>query len=123
MQRFINIVYYEKISWYLGEHYYLSKGYVKSSESEQINQQGRQYWLGGDDKYSPFFVDLNDRFNQSIDGIVYIDEDIEDVPHSVLDQMGKSCGTMSACAAYLRSLAGAYYTLEEINDYLSYYNQ
>lgn len=94
---------------------------MKSSESEQINQQGRQYWLEtttNNNYYSPFFVDLNDRFNQSTDGIVYIDEDIEDVPHSVLDQMGKSCGTMSECAAYLRSLAGSYYTLEEINHYL-----
>lgn len=121
-ERIVSESYASYIGWYLGEHYYLSKGYVKSSESEQINQQGRQYWLGSND-YSPFFVDLNDRFNQSSVSNSYINEGIEDVPHSVLDQVAKSCGTMSACAAYLRSLAGSYYTLEEINDYLSYYNQ
>ncbi len=60
-------------SWHIGRNYYLSRGYVSSSND--FTGQGRQKWsFLSSDKYSPLFVDIVDNYNQySIDPLYLYD--------------------------------------------------
>lgn len=113
------------IGWYVGEQYYLSKGYVRPFPGFTINMQDRQEWYPDspffiDDPdmyyYTPLFIDLTDDYNQG-----YITDTISGVPASVIDAMGASCTTVSACKSYLLSYTGTYFTSSELLAYFSYY--
>lgn len=110
------------VGWYVGELYYLSKGYVRPYYGAQINQQGRQYWTNSSgSNYSPFFVDLIDDFNQSYEGLSYINDTISGVPISFVENMIPLCNSLSSCHNYLNNNVGVYFTLNDLNLMYSYY--
>lgn len=125
IQRMVKESFASYIGWLLGETYYLSKGYVRPFPGLTINMQDRQWWTPNspffiDDPdsyyYTPLFIDLTDDYNQGC-----ITDTISGVPASVIDDMGATCTTVSACKSFLLSYAGVYFTSSELNAYFAYY--
>ena len=63
------------VGWWLGEKYYTSMGWRKTSNSDDITGHGRQGWYRDlnfaygftqDGWYSPLFVDLTDDYNEKV---------------------------------------------------------
>ena len=123
MDTIIRESYASYVGWYLGESYYLDKGYIKSSNAEQINLNGRQYWTKNSThhNYSPLFVDLLDDFNQHTTASPEcVDDAISEVPFSVIEGMSH-CLTVSACHSFLNTYTGVYFNTIDLNTIFSYY--
>lgn len=108
---------------YLGEQYYLSKGFVKPNSSYLINSMGQQLiWTkGSSNDYSPFFIDLFDTYNQSTYSDTLPNDIIQDVPASLVDSLGIICTSKAQSLASLSNYVGVYYTLDQMNSYLLNY--
>lgn len=66
--------------WYLGEAYYASQGWTKTSQSQDITGQARQGWKKtGSNHYSPLFVDLVDNYNQGTGRPAYPNDEARNV--------------------------------------------
>lgn len=105
------------VGWYVGEQYYLSKGFVKPNPGYIINRQSRQSWEPySTDKYTPLFVDLTDNYNQA-----NLNDTISDVPVSVINGMITTCSTVNGCMSYLLTYSGTYYTSSELISHFGYY--
>ena len=113
--------------YYLGEQYYLSKGYVKPSSSFHINKQHRQTWrytyTPSDDYniYSPIYVDLIDDHNQYDPSNHYPNDTISDVPFSIILRMGKEAETLEDVEDILDDEIVPPYTLSNISSQMWYY--
>ena len=100
------------VGWYLGNEYYTSKGFTFPYAGYEINYQGRQDWMPGYGNYTPFFVDLNDDYNQSI-----INDPISGYLPNYVDYLALTYNSISDCGSYLYSL----YPSSDLLIYLSYY--
>lgn len=108
---------------YLGEHYYLSNGFVKPYTDYLVNTMGQQHtWTKlSSDIYTPFYIDLFDSYNQSIYSNTLPDDVIQDVPASLVDNMGIASTSKSQSLSSLSNYVGVYYTLAQMNTFLSNY--
>ena len=108
---------------FLGEQYYLSNGFVMPYSPFFINTMGQQYsWtIGSTNVYSPFFIDLVDSYNQSTYSSTLPNDTIQDVPASLIDSLGIACTSKAQSLASLSNFTGVYYTLEQMNSFLSNY--
>lgn len=105
------------VGWYLSRDYYVSQGFIIPNSSYQINNQGRQNWVSGSgDIYTPFFVDLNDSYNQA-----NLNDPISGVPANLLDYAALTYSSIMDCGTYLYTFAGSYFTSTQLSDYLTYY--
>lgn len=115
------------IGWYVGEHYYLSKGFTRPYPTYHINGQSRQSWHSGIGStmypYSPLFIDMVDDVNQGLNNNNYPYDLISGVPVSTVEQMGWQNTSLSGCFQYLENYSGIYFSLVELNNYKTYYNE
>lgn len=109
------------MGWYLGEQYYLSKGYVKTDSTEVINNNWRQDWSPISQTpyywYSPLFIDLIDDYNQGQNDSTKLYDDINEFGILDIETTISTSNTVSQCKANL------FYPLIEnkLNAYFSYY--
>lgn len=105
------------VGWRLGEDYYLSKGYVKPSEGSYVNWQSRQSWIPlFDNIYTPFFIDLQDDYNQVVLGC--LDDSLSSVPVSVIEDLMQNCTSISGCISRFNLLySGQYFSDSVFNQY------
>ena len=108
---------------YLGEQYYLSNGFIKPYTPYFINTMGQQHsWaIGSNSNYTPFFIDLFDSYNQSTYSSTLPDDVILGVPSSLVDSLGIAKTSKAQSLASLTNYVGVYYTLAEMNTFLSNY--
>lgn len=106
------------VGWYLGELYYKSLGWVKSSRGEDITLQARQGWnYLTSSWYSPLFVDLRDDYNQNGR------DAIKEVSFTVINDILRSSTDWRTCrAAILSKLSGSYSTAV-LNDFFVPYDK
>lgn len=109
------------IGWYLGEQYYISKGYVQPITYPYVNDNWCQLWQGTEATpyywYSPLFVDLVDDFNQSDISSIYLNDDINEFDILDVEELISSCKTVSECKNHpICSIAA-----NKLNAYFSYY--
>lgn len=100
------------IGWYLGNDYYMSKGYVFPYTGFEINYQGRQEWEPGYGYYTPFFVDLVDDYNQPA-----INDPISGFSSVLMDSLGLSYDSISDCVSSL----SANFPSDSLSSYITYY--
>lgn len=100
------------VGWYLGNSYYTSKGFIIPNAGYEISYQGRQDWMPGYGNYTPFFVDLNDDYNQSA-----INDPISGYLPNYVDYLALTYNSITDCGTYLYSL----YPSDDLSDYLLYY--
>jgi hypothetical protein len=117
-------------SWYLTDKYYQSLGFVKPHLGYDTSEQyARQQWRRTDAKgvtggeYSPLFVDLTDDWDQSANVIASMpNDDIKDVPPSVVWDIILASKDWRQCRAELLSYAGTgsgkYYTLADFDRWI-----
>lgn len=114
------------VGWYLGERYYSTLGWVKSSVTQDITGQARQSWWKTDGStayYSPLFVDLVDDFNQGTYwSSSYNSDQIKNFPHSIIRTMSAECTTWSDVKTKLQQYVGVYYTTAEYNSFVAPYD-
>ena len=112
VHRLIQESYASYVGYYLGESYYRSQGYTKTSVNENITGQGRQWWKKtAPTNYSPLFVDLIDNYNQgaSTSG-PYNYDTIKNFPHTTIQTMAATCTDKSAIQSKLQEYVGVYIT-------------
>jgi hypothetical protein len=91
----------------LGENYYQSLGWTHPGGNFDIMDQARQDWTKFlSSYYSPLFVDLWDSFNQSTYYAGTPNDDISNVPASVIWNIITTCPTWVSCRSKLESYAG-----------------
>lgn len=104
--------------WYLGNDYYISKGFVFPYSGYNINSNNRQTWIpGSGDWYTPFFVDLNDDYNQA-----NLNDPISGVPANLLNYAAMTYSTLMDVGTYLYTFAPAFFTSDQLTAYLTYYS-
>lgn len=114
------------VGWYLGESYYSTLGWTKSSLTQDITGQSRQLWCKTDDStayYSPFFVDLVDDFNQGLYFHGANFESVKHIPYSVIETVAAECTTWLSLKAFLRGYIGIYYTAPEHSSFIQPYEE
>lgn len=108
---------------YIAETYYKNLGYTKQSDSESICYQSRQSWYKtSDSMYTPLFVDLQDKYNQGTNSSVKPNDEIKNVPHSVMRRIAQEVTSWTQCRNILEEYIGVYYTAEEFNNFISAYD-
>jgi hypothetical protein len=121
-----NEFYYESfacyVSWYLGEAYYASLGWTKPSVSSDITTYGQQDWdfsvAPNAGWYSPLFIDLTDNYNQQQAYVVRPNDNISNIPPSVIWNIINTCQTWTQCRPKLQSYVGTYYTATEFSNWI-----
>lgn len=112
------------MGWYLGEQYYLSKGYVKTDSTEIINHQWRQDWSPSSQlpyyRYSPLFIDLIDNYNQGEFDPTKVFDDINEFQVIDIESAISTCTTVSQCKAtlfypFIEDKLDAYFSYYEVN--------
>lgn len=108
---------------YLGEAYYLSKGYVKPYSTYLINTMGQQHtWqIGSSSPYSPFFIDLFDEYNQSSYNANLPNDVIQGFPAYLVDNLGIYNMSKTSSKATLSNYVGIYCTQVQLNTFLLNY--
>lgn len=108
---------------YLGEQYYLNKGFVKPYSDYFINTMGQQHtWIIGSlYAYSPFYIDLIDSYNQNTYMYNLPYDEIQDVPVSLVDSLGIVSTSKNQSMAAMSDFVNVYYTLTQMNTFLSNY--
>ena len=106
------------VGWYLCNEYYLEHGYVFPGTGYQINYENRQLWnpVNGDE-YTPFFVDLNDNYNQPS-----LNDPISGVPANLLDYAAMTYTSLTDVGTYLYTFAPALFTSAQLTNYLTYFS-
>lgn len=88
--------------------------------------ESRQDWHGITslaDDYTPLFVDLFDTYNQSQSTMFnYPNDNLSGFSHEAMHQIAQDIDTWDELKAALRSYIGIYYTAEDINNYIAYYD-
>lgn len=69
----------------------------------------------------PLFVDLIDDYNQHNDLILYVDDNISDVPISIHEDMIQECTSLSECYSSLEDYIGTYFTASNLSLMYGYY--
>lgn len=112
-------------AYFLGEQYYLSKGFIKPYSSYDIVDQGRQYWYPYISEpwlyYTPIFVDLMDDYSQHLYSAFYPEDNISGVSFETIAQMGKSADNLADIKTILLSAYGNQYSETQIDSQFSYY--
>jgi hypothetical protein len=109
------------VGWYLGEAYYRSLGWIKSDPRTDITGYQYQSWnVLNINVYSPLFIDLTDDLNQR-GGALAPNDDIENVPPSVIWDVIKACQTWPQCRDIMENYVGTYYTSTEFDNYIYIY--
>ena len=109
------------IGWYLGEQYYLSKGYIKTDSTQVINDNWRQDWSPTSQIpyywYSPLFIDLMDDYNQGENDSTKLYDDINEFGVLDVESAISTCKTVSQCRVSL------FYPFieDKLDAYFSYY--
>ena len=109
------------VGWYLGEQYYLSKGYIKTDSTQVINDNWRQDWSPTSQIpyywYSPLFIDLMDDYNQGENDSTKLYDDINEFGVLDVESAISTCKTVSQCRASL------FYPFieDKLDAYFSYY--
>lgn len=121
VHRLIQESYASYVGYYLGESYYESQGYTKTSINENVTGQGRQGWVSPA-TYSPLFVDLIDDYNQNeyYPSLSY--DPIKNFPHSIIRTMAATCPDKNSIFSKLQEYVGIYYTSSELTKFLEPYN-
>jgi len=102
--------------WQLTNEYYSSLGYIPRFTKEDITAQDGQLWKPADPSaYTPLFIDLVDNWNQK--NASGFDEQIKNVPTSVIRKIIKECSNWSACKKVLQQYIGVYYTARQLKNY------
>ena len=104
--------------WYLGNDYYISKGFVFPYSGYTINSNNRQTWIpGSGDWYTPFFVDLNDDYNQA-----NLNDPISGAPANLLDYAAMTYTSLTDVGTYLYTFAPALFTSAQLTNYLTFFS-
>ena len=113
--------------YFLGEEYYITKGFIKPSSSYHIVAQDRQTWTPNLTTifiyYSPIFVDLIDNYNQHTYATsARPDDQIENTSFDIILQIAKDANNLTDIRSYLISELTPQYSVTEIDAQLSYYS-
>ena len=101
------------VGWYSGLQYYLSHGWINNNNTSQQRQGWRRE---NNSVYTPLFVDLTDDFNQGID------DNIRNVPPSLVWSIIKSSTNWTECEQAIQSKVGTTYcTTTQRDAYLANY--
>ena len=106
------------VGWYIGEQYYRSIGWTKSSSSQDITDQARQGWmetLSG--PYSPLFIDLTDNHHQWV-----ITDRVSGLPASAVWSIVTQSRNWAQCRPKIESYVGQYYSQSDLDMFLDHYD-
>ena len=113
------------VGWLIGEQYYLSRGFVRPYSEFEINNQNRQCLIPSATytfyAYSPLFVDMVDDLNQDEYYSCGVEDEIENVPKTLVDSLGANSLTVADFFNSLSDYTGIYFTNEALISYKSYY--
>ena len=119
IEKFIRESFASYVGYYMACQYYREHFHFLSSKD--LNQ-GRQYWAGGSN-YTPLFVDLFDTYNQHTSEYSrYPNDNLSGFSHEAMQLIAQEVETWGDCKTNLRSYIGVYYTAEDLNIYLAYYD-
>lgn len=87
--------------------------------------KSRPIWLNGE--YSPLFIDLTDDYNQLADDVYYPDDEIKNVPASVIWSIVSTSESWTVyrwkLQSYVGTGAGKYYTSTEFNNWIENFDE
>jgi hypothetical protein len=116
--------------WYLGKEYYKSIGWTEPANysSSIAGSLNCLYWTKDSSNwYTPFYVDLYDNYNQSTTNSDLLNDQIKEVPISVLLSIYISSGDWSQLKLnlqkYVGTGSGKYFTQAQLDLLLDYFDE
>ncbi len=122
MQEFIAEAYASYVAYYLTNEYY---SIYNMSFAPDYLFESRQDWYKycGPSKYTPLFVDLFDTYNQSTNTIFNFPYDnLSGFSHEAMKLIAQEAVTWEVLKTILRSYINIFYSADDINVYLEYYD-
>ncbi len=109
--------------WDSGRQYYIDNGYVPSYPYDNFTVQDRQKWIfTSSDRYSPFFVDIVDNYNQNTSNPSYLFDSLCNTTYGyqLIRQIIDNCYTFNSVSTWFHYYDSVFSSVE-IDNYLDEY--